>query len=211
MQFFGLVLLVGGDILYGGSATLCLPGKFFHEEHIDDRVEGGTSSHGILHLYAVASECVSQVAHDGIEVAVLTVELVDEEDDRFVEFLGVAESVHGAHFGSILSVDDEHGLVGDVECCDRAPHEVIGARAVDDIEFFIVPFYMYYGRKHAVSILLLHGEVVAYGVFTFYCTAAFDHSRFKQHRLDKSGLAATRTADECDVLNFFRLIDFHFL
>ena len=60
-----------------------------------------------------------------------------------------------------------------------------------------------------IAILLLHGEVVAHGVLTFYGAAALDDASLVNHCFGKSGLAATRTAKQCNVLNLVSLIYLH--
>ena len=45
----GLVELVGGDVLDGGSAALGLPRVLLHQQHVDDSVEVGAGLDGVLH------------------------------------------------------------------------------------------------------------------------------------------------------------------
>ena len=77
-----------------------------------------------------------------VKVAIVTIQLIHEEDHRLAQLLGVTESVHRAHLGTILSIDEDDGLVSDVQGRDGTAHKVITARAVDDIELLPVPLHV---------------------------------------------------------------------
>ena len=209
LHFLGLVELVGGNVLDDGSATFGLPRIFLHQQHVDDGVETRTCCDGILHRHAVRTINVLQLVENLVEVAVFLIELVHKENHGLAEFGGVAEGIHRAHLGTIRSIDEDDGLVGHVQCRDGAAHEVVGTRTVDDVELLAVPLGVEDGREDRVAILLLHGEVVAHRVFTLYGATAFDDAGLIDHCFGKSGLAATRTANQRDVFYFICLIDFH--
>ena len=59
-------------------------------------MEVGSGLYGVLYGHHFVSINDLQVFYDLVIVGVLTVELVNEEDDGFAEFLGVAEVVLGA-------------------------------------------------------------------------------------------------------------------
>ena len=139
MHALGLVHLVGGNVLDGGSATLGFPCKLLHQQHVDDAVEVGACSHGVLNGHAVLAIGLLQLVQNLVEVAMLAVELVNQEDDGLLQLVGVAEGVHRANLGAVLSVDDDNGLVGDVQGCDGTAHEVVGTWAVDEVKLLAVP------------------------------------------------------------------------
>ena len=209
VEFHGLVHLLGGDVFDGGDSALGLPAEFLHEQYIDERMEIRACLKRVLDLYALVAVDVLHVVDDVVEVALFAVELVNEEDDGLAQLLRVAEVVLGAHFRPILSVDEDDRLVGDVERGDGSAYEVVGTRAVDDIEFLVVPFHMEYCWEDRVTIFQLNRKIVAHGVLCLHASAALDDSGFVKHTLGKCGLAATRTAKQCYVLDFIRLIYFH--
>ena len=114
-----------------------------------------------------------------------------------------------AHFGPVLPVDEHHGLVGHVERSDGAAHKVVRSRAVDNVEFLVVPLHMEDRGEHRVAVFQLNGEIVAHRVFGFDGAAALDETGFKQHTFGKGRLAAARTANKRDVLNLVSLIYSH--
>ena len=142
MEFHGLVHLLGGDVFDDGYTALGLPGIFLHEQHIDEGVESGTGLDGVLDLYTLGTVDVTHVADDGVEVAFVRVELVHQEDDGLLEFLGISEVVLGAYLGTILAIDENHGLVGHIQSGDGSAHEVVATRTVDDVQFLVVPLHM---------------------------------------------------------------------
>lgn len=62
---------------------------------------------------------------DIVKVALLRVELVDEEDDRLLELISITEIVLRSYFGTILAVDKDDGEVSDIECSNGTSYEVI--------------------------------------------------------------------------------------
>ena len=159
--------------------------------------------------YCIWTVDVFHRRHDGIEVALVAVELVNEKDYRLLQFLRISEVVLCPYLGPVLPVDEYHGLVGHIECRYRAAHEVVGTGAVDDIQLLVVPFYVEHRRENRVAILLFHGEIVAYGVLCLNGAAALYDAGFVEHCFGKSCLAATRTAKQCNVFNLVCLIYSH--
>ena len=111
-----------------------------------------------------------------------------------MQFLCISEIVLCANLRTILSVDKNNSLISNVQSCDCTTNEVIRTRAVNNIKLFVVPLNMEYCRENRITIFMLNWEVVTYRVLCLHCTTAFDDTTTENHRLGKSGLAATRTA-----------------
>ena len=77
-----------------------------------------------------------------VKVAIVTIQLIHEEDHRLAQLLGVTESVHRAHLGTILAIDKYQSLVGHVHSGDRTTYEVVTSRTVDDVELLVIPLHM---------------------------------------------------------------------
>ena len=162
-----------------------------------------------MYLHTLGPIDVAHAGHESIEIAMLTIQLVHQEDNRLTQFVCIAEGILCSDFRTILSVDEDNSLVGHVQCRDGTTHKVIGTRTVNDIQFLVVPLNVEDGRKDRVTVFLLHGEIVADRVLCLHRTTTFDDAGFKQHTFGKSRLAATRTAKQGNVLDFVCLIYSH--
>ena len=68
----------------------------------------------ILYLHAFSSHrCFLHIGNDVIKIALVGIQLIDEEDNRFVQFFRIAEIVLRSDFRSILAIrsDKNHSLV----------------------------------------------------------------------------------------------------
>ena len=211
MHLLSLVGIFGGDIFNGGSTALGLPGQFLHNEHVDDRVEARAGSHGELHRHHLRSIDVAHIREYQVEVAVVLIQLVQQENHWFLQFLCVAEGIHRAHLGAVSTIDKNDSLIGDVQCSDSTAYEVVRTRAVNNIQLFAVPLGVENSGEYRIAILLFHREIVTHRVLLLHSATALDYTTLKKHCLGKSSLAGTRTANQRDVLDFVRLINFHFL
>ena len=68
---------------------------------------------------------------------------------------------------------------------------------------------MKHGGEDGVTILKLYREVIAHSVLPFHCTTPLDDAGLIKHTLGKGGLAASRTAQQGNVLDFVCLIYSH--
>ena len=125
MQLLCLVLLVGRNILDDRCATLWLPAVLLHQQHVDDGIKARTGSNRILYRHALGTINLLEVIKYDIVVAVLTVKLVDEEDNGLLQLLSITEGIHCTNLRTILSVDEQNSLVSDVECSDGTSYEVV--------------------------------------------------------------------------------------
>lgn len=96
---------------------------------------------------------------DIIKVALVGVELVDQEDDRFLQFLRISEDILCSHLRTVLPVDKHEGSIRNVESRYRTTYEVVTSRTVDNIQLLVVPFRMENRREDGISVFLLHGEL----------------------------------------------------
>ena len=95
-----------------------------------------------MYLHALRSVDLLHGRDDIVKIALVAIQLVNQEDDRLLQLLGIAEVVLCSHLGTVLSVDQHHGLVGNVERSDGTAHEVVRTRTVDDVELLVVPLHM---------------------------------------------------------------------
>ena len=122
---------------------------------------------------------------------------------------GCAENVLSAHFHAILAVDEYHAGVGYIQCGNGTAHEVVGAGAVDDVEFFVEELGVEHGREYRVSVFLLYREIVGYGVFGFNCAAAFYNPTLVEHSFGECGFSGAFAAKQGYVFDFLRFVEFH--
>ena len=175
-----LIQFLGRDILNSGLAAFGTPNEFLHQDNVNEGIEVGTCLHGVLYGHHFrAIDCLQLLKHHVI-VALLVVQLVYQEDDRLAQFLGVAEMVLRTYFGAKLSVEQEHSGIGHVERGEGCAHEVIGTRAVNDVEFLAVPFGVEHGREHGITVILLYGEIVGHGIFLRDTTSFLNQTTLKE-------------------------------
>ena len=201
VHLFGLVVLIGRDFLHGVVTSVGAPCEFLHEDDVDDAVEVGTCGYGILYGYHLRTVDGLEVVEHLVVVAVLGVELVDEEDDGLAELFGIAEMVLRADFRTEVAVEQQYGGVGDIEGSDGGADKVVGTRTVDDIEFLALPFHVECGGEDAVAIFLLYGEVVGYRVLHGDAAAALDGTGMEQKGFGEGGLTGTVVAKKGNVLD----------
>ena len=137
-----LIHLVCGNILDGWCAAVWSPGVFLHEEYVDEGVEVGASLQRILDGNDLGAVDTGELFEQLVKVAVLVVELVDEEDDGLAEFFGVAEVVLCAYLNAGSAFEKDDSRVGHVESGDGCACKVIAARAIDEVDFLAIPLHM---------------------------------------------------------------------
>ena len=162
-----------------------------------------------MNLYALRTINLLHAGNDIVEVTFVGIQLVDQEDDRLAQLLGVTEVVLCTYLRTILSVDEDDSLIGHVHRRDGTTHEVITTWTIDDIKLLVVPLYMKNSREYRVAVFQLNREVVAHRILRFYRASTFDDACFKQHTFGKCSLAATRTAQQRNVFNLVSLINSH--
>ena len=92
-----------------------------------------------------------------------------------------------ANLGAILTIKQQYSRIRYVQGCNCSTYKVITTRAVDNIEFLAVPFYMIDGRENRVTILLFYGEIVADGIFLRDATATFYNTTLIEQGFRESG------------------------
>ena len=134
--------LVGGDFFHEGFAAFFLPREFLHENHVNEAVEARAGGEGVLNGHHFGAVDILQVVENQLIITVFMVELIDEEDDRLTEFLGVAEVVLRSHLHTESAVEQKQRSVGNIEGRERGTDEIIGTRTVDEVEFLALPLHM---------------------------------------------------------------------
>ena len=209
MHFSSLVHLIGRDFLDGRSATFGLPCQLLHQQYVDYGIEVGTRLDRILHGHHLRAVRAAKLLEQGVVVAILVVQLVNQEDDGLVELSCIAEVVLCAHLDAGCALQQDDCCIRDAQGRDGCACKVVRTRTVDDVQFLAVPFHMEYGREYAVAILMLHREAVADGVMQRHTSAAFDDTGLVQQCLGQSGLTGTVITQQGNVLDFVCLINLH--
>ncbi len=209
VQFCSLFHFFGRNFFNNGSATFGSPRIFFHQKYIDQRIEVRSGSQRILHGHHLRTVYGLQLLKHHIIIALFIIELVYQENNRFAQFLGVAEMVLRTYLGTVLPVQQQNGSICNVERRHGSPYKVITTRAVNDIQFLAVPLHMENGGKHRIAVFLLHREVIADCILGSNPAATFYNTTLKEQRFRESGFTRAVIAKEGNVLNFIRLIYFH--
>ena len=168
MKFHRLLHFFGRNILNNGFTTIGFPRIFFHQEDVYQSIKSGPGLQRILHQYTLRTVYVLHHRNDIIEVTLLGIKLIDQENDRFFQLFSVSEDILCAHFGSVLTVNQNHGFIRYVERSDCSADEIIRSGTINDVKLFVVPFYVENGWEHRVSVFLLHGEIITHCILRFY-------------------------------------------
>ena len=156
VHLLGAVTLFGRNFLYRRFSPVGRPRELFHQDDINQGVEVWSRTDGILHRHHLWTIDVLQVFDDSFIVAVFTIQLVDQKNDRLAQLLRIAKVILRSHFMSKAAIDEQHRRVGHVQRRHGCTDKIIRTRAVDDVEFFALPFHMKSRGKHRIAILLFH-------------------------------------------------------
>lgn len=160
-------------------------------------------------MHHLRAEDFAHLLNHVVVVGLVAVELVEGENHGLAELRGGAENVLCAHFHAILGVDENHAGVGDVEGGDGVAHEVVGAGAVDHIEFLAEEFGVEYGGEYRRAVFFFNGEIIGNSVLGFYGAAAFYNSTLEKHGFGECGFARAFAAKQGYVLDFLSFVDLH--
>ena len=209
MVFQGSILLLCRNFLNGWGTAIGSPWIFLHQQYVNQWVEAWSRLKRILDQNTFCPVDFLHVVDDCLKVALIWVQLIDEENHRFLELLSITEVILGTHFRPILTIDQDHGLVCHIQCSDCSTDKVVCSRAIYDIKLFVVPLHMKYGWENRIAIFLFYWEIITHRIICFHTSTALDDTTLKKHWLGKSSLAGTRTAKQGNVLNLIRLINSH--
>ena len=118
-------------------------------------------------------------SHDIIEVTLVRIKLIDKEDDRLAQLLCVAEVILCTYLRTILTIDKNHSLIGNIERSNSTTHEVITSWTVYDIKLLVVPFYMKNSWEYRIAVFQLNWEVVTHRILRFYRASTLDNACFE--------------------------------
>ena len=124
------------DTIVGGTILVEVTG--LHAQHIDDALEVLGNADGDGNRAQTASEARVQLRHDGVEVCVLAVDVVDEYGARQAHALGFAPQLRGHDLGTCDGVDDEQRHFGGLHGGKRVADEVGMTRGVEQVDFVIM-------------------------------------------------------------------------
>ena len=164
VQLHRLLHLLGGDFQYIGHASFRLPAIHLHFQHIHHGVERGAARNRILYLYHLTAPTIPQLGDRAIVIRLIVIQLVDNENHRFMELLRVTELVDGTYLHAILGIQHHQSRIGHVQGRDSASHEIVRTRAIDEIQLSTLPFHTENGREYRVTILLLNREIIAHRI-----------------------------------------------
>ena len=180
MQGLGLIELIGGDVGDGCLAAILTVGVLLHHQNVDDAVEAGAGLYRELHRNDFRTINFLQLLEYHVEVALLVIQLIEQEDNGLAQFVGIAEVILRSHLHAMLSVQYDHGRIGHVESRHGSAHEVIRARAIDKVELFSVVFGVEYGSKYRISVFLFYREVVTNCIFHGNAASSLYQAAFKK-------------------------------
>ena len=109
-----------------------------HAQHVDDALEVLGNADGDGYRPQAASETRVQLRHDGIEVRVLAIDVVDEHGARQAHALGLAPQLRGHDLGACDGIDDEQRHFGSLHGGKRVADEVGMARGVEQVDLVIM-------------------------------------------------------------------------
>ena len=125
MQFHCLFFFFLWNFLYNRHTSVRTPRIFLHQQYIYQRVESASGTDRILNLYAFRSIYALHIRYNVIEIAFIRVKLINKKYNRFLKFFSISEVVLCSDFGTILSVYKNHGLVCNIQCCNRTSDKII--------------------------------------------------------------------------------------
>ena len=70
------------------------------------------------------------------------------KNNRLVQLLCITEVVLGTYLWTILTIDKDDCLIGNIEGCNGTTYEIIATRAIYNVKLLIVPLHMKNGREH---------------------------------------------------------------
>ncbi len=208
VHFGSLLHLIGWDFLDSRSTSIRTPTVFLHQQDINQGIEARTCGNRILDRNNLASVDVFQLLQDSIIIHLFVIHLIHQEDDRLVQFLGIAEMVLCTYLHAI-GTKQQHSCIRHIHGSQGSTYKVVTTRAVDDVQFLVVPFYMEYGREYGIAIFLLYWEIITYCIMLCDASTTLDNTCFIQKGLGQGCLAGPIIAQESNVLNFIGLIDSH--
>ena len=146
------------------------------------------------------AELVFELLHELKRVAGLTVELVDEREDRDVAHGADLEELARLRLDALGRVDDHDGTVGRHECAIRVLREVLMARRVEDVDAIALILKLHDRRCDGDTALLfkLHPvrDRVARGRLALDRAGELDRSAVQQQFFRERRLAGVRVRDD---------------
>ena len=133
-----------------------------HLEHVDDGIELRTLVHRVLHNGSFSPEALFGLIYGLPEVTLLVIELIDHEDDRCLELLGVLPDRFGADLHTMVCVQHHHTGIHHSQRGDHLSNVVNEARRVDDVDLVITPFGKQGSAEHRAIALMLDLVIVGY-------------------------------------------------
>ena len=135
MEFFSLIHLVSGDVADGRFATIGTPFQFLHQKNVNHGIETGAGLQRVLQGYHFGTEYLAHLFHDVVIVSLFAVNLVESENNRFLQLFRYTEYVACAYFHAIFSVENYYAGIAHSEGSVGIAYKIICSRAVYYVQF----------------------------------------------------------------------------
>ena len=189
------------DAVVGGAILIEV--ARLHAQHVDDALEILGHANGDGDRPQTAAETRVQLRHDGVEVGVLAIDVVDEYRARKAHPLGLAPQLRGHDLRPGHGIDDEERHFSGLHGGQRVADEIGMARRVEQVDLVIMIRNGRDGRPQrelAANFLLV---VIEVGLAVMRRPHARGAAGNVQHRLGERRFAGAVLADEHNVSNMF--------
>ena len=115
----------------------------------------------------------------------------------------------GADLHTMVRTEQQHAGIRNAQRGNGLADQIVQAWRVDDVDLVVAPLGMQAAQVHRTAPLVLDLVEIAHRVPVLHAPSSCDEARLEQHRFGQGGLAATVVAKEDNVLDVFRIEDFH--
>ena len=204
VQSLGLLRFFGRDVELFAGAVLILEAVHFHQQYVDESIESRARIDRILDYDGLHARGRTDGFERSVERCLVRIELIDESDERLVQYTGVTGLDLAAYLPAVLGIEDHDTHVRHLEGREEASAEIVRSRTVYDVELALHEFGEEDGRIDRALVLVLDIRVVRERVVRLDTTPAVDDLTLKSHRFGKGSFSRAGSADKNDVLDFFR-------
>ena len=201
LRFF---LVLGRNVLDAvvGGAVLVEIARL-HAQHVDDALEVLRHADGNGDRPQAAAETRVQLRHDGVEVGVLAVDVVDEHGARQAHALSLAPQFRGHDLWTCHGVNHEQRHFGSLHGSKRVADEIGVARRVKQVDFVVVVRDRRNGRADSELAANLLFIVIQIRFAVVRGTHARRAARNVQHGFGQRRFTGAILAHQHDIANMF--------
>ena len=201
---------IGGDVgELVPAAVVLLVEEGLVRDQVHDAREGLFGPERDLNRHRLASEGPDDRFKSARERGVLAIDLVDHEQARELELLGVSPRFFGLHLDARHPVHDDEGAVQDAQGGLGVRDEGAVAGRIDDVELDLLPLQVAEGGRdrHLAGDLLL--VEVGDRVPLVDPAETVDGAGGEQERGREGRLSGGAVTDDADIADFGNLIQLH--